>query len=308
MLLGDDEPLAGQQPGGAQVERPPRALGAARPAGQRHRRAERGGQPGHRRLELGAALGRAGIGDEGEHARRAAVGEQALRALQRRGDRARAEPAGQPLGVDPLGDERRDLRRRAPAGAHGGGAHVLRRGRRVGGEQEDEARAAALALAGGGRLLGGVALDRLAGDLVDVGEDRLAEAVEDRRLEVRAHAGLDEPPPRDLRADAVGGEQRVERAALAHLQAAELEVDAPVALADGGRRLDRVHEAAQRALGAVAQRHAEAPLQRPRVVGHLAADRADRLGGEVGEDRAQYRCYCGGNSFHLCITYSFRRP
>ena len=60
--------------------------------------------------------------------------------------------------------------------------------------------------------------------------------------------------------------------------------------------LDRVHEAAQRALGPVAHGLAEAAGHRARVVGHLAANRANGLGGELRENQARYPLQPRGRS------------
>ena len=264
-------PSPGSAPAGAQLERPPRALGAARARAERRpsarARRARGRRP--------ARAARAGAGPSGS-ATNASTGAARAGRRRRRGLSSGAATAPGPrrlasaLGVDALDDERGDPRRRRPAGAHGGGAHASGGGRRVGGEQEHELRAAALALAGErptARPRSPRSTRRRSRRCRRRSPRRGGRG---RRLEAGAHAGLDEAPPGDLRADAVGGQQRVERAPLAQLAAAELEVDAPVALADAAGLLDRVHEAAQRALDAVAQRHAERALQRARVVGHLA--------------------------------------
>ena len=100
-------------------------------------------------------------------------------------------------------------------------------------------------------------------------------------------AGGDEALPRQARAEAVGAQQRIEAAPAAHLAAPERDIDlAGSAVARGGI-LDAVDEARERALDADAQRAAEGPLERPRVVGHLAADGLDDVLGEVGEHRPQ---------------------
>ena len=55
----------------------------------------------------------------------------------------------------------------------------------------------------------------------------------------------------------------------------------------GARVDERLDEAPQRLLDARAQAAPERPLQRARVLGHLAADRDDHLLGEGREDRTQ---------------------
>ena len=275
-------PAAGRR---AQLQRAPRALGAARAAGERDRRAERGGQPGDRLRELRAR----------RRARSGSGTNASTRGARRRSERPSGLSSGAATAPGPsrLASRSESMPSATSAAIRAGGRQPARtaaartssgRRGRVGGEQEHEARAAALALAGGGGLLGRVARDRLAGDLVDVGEDRLAEAVERRRLEVGPHAGLDEAPPGDLRADAVGGQQRVERAALAHLQAAELEVDAPVAVADRRRRLDRVDEAAA---ARARCRSAASRRDGPRAGASSRAPRGRSRGSSPRRDRAE---------------------
>ena len=82
-----------------------------------------------------------------------------------------------------------------------------------------------------------VALDRVGGELVDVGEDRLGEQAELLGVQPGPAAGRRDPPPGDPGADPVGGLQRVERAPLAQLAAAEGDVD--LAAHARGRRPDR---------------------------------------------------------------------
>ena len=134
----------------------------------------------------------------------------------------RAVRGGEALGLVGLGrHDRGEQPRQRPARGLGGGPHRLGVGRRLLHEQPQQPPAAALALARGLRLRLGEARRGLGRDLVDVGEHRLAEVVERVGREAGARAGVDEPPPRQPRADAVGGQQRVQRAALAVLARAE---------------------------------------------------------------------------------------
>ena len=212
-------------------------------------RAERGAAV-ERRLELAAAAGGVGIGHE--HARAAprlradggradAPGQRDRRGVELvlgRADGALAGRGGR------SGHERGHAARQRPDGGGRRGAHRLLGGGRVLGQQPHEAPAAALRLAGDGGLLLRVAVRRLGGDLVDVGEDRLAEVVEHLRGEARLAAGLDEAPPREARADAVGGQQGVEAAPGVELAAPEVDVDRPRAAAAARLRvLDQRQEA-----------------------------------------------------------------
>ena len=193
------------------------------------------------------------------------------------------------------GHERRDGARQRPAGRGGGGEHRLLVGGRVLREQPHEPPPQPLALARGGRLLLRVALRRLGRELVDVGEDRLAERVDGVGLEPAVAARLHEPPPRQPRAEPVGGQQRVEAAPRAHLAAAEVHVGRAPAAVVAGRVLDQVDEAPERALDAEPHDAPELALHRPRVVGHLDGDRADHLVGQPGQDGTQHRGGVGGD-------------
>ena len=145
-------------------------------------------------------------------------------AERRRCDR-RAVRAGR-AGRGRSGHERRHGPRQRPAGGRGRREHRLLVGRRVLREQPHEPPPQPLALARGGRLLLRVALRRLGRELVDVGEDRLAERVDGLGLQAGVLARLHEAPPRQPRAEPVGGQQRVEAAPRAHLAAAEVHVGA----------------------------------------------------------------------------------
>ena len=100
-----------------------------------------------------------------------------------------------------------------------------------------------------------------------------------------------EPPPGDARADAVGGLQRVEAAALAQLAAAERAVDVRrVAASSGSSMATRKRFSASSTPSADAA--AELALERPVVLRNLLADRVEDLGGEAGQLGAQ----CGGEA------------
>ena len=110
-------------------------------------------------------------------------------------------------------------RRRAPPTARGSAQPAARAAREVGRVGRRVARAAASTSSRRRRrrrsstsdCACGVALDRVGGELVDVGEDRLGEQAQRLGLEPARRAGCGEPPPGDPRADPVGGLQRVER-------------------------------------------------------------------------------------------------
>ncbi len=108
---------------------------------------------------------------------------------------------------------------------------------RVPQEQGEELAAAALALALLLALRLGVALDRVGGELVDVGEDRLGEEADLLGVGVGAAGGGGDPPPGDPGADAVGRLERVEVAALPELPPAQPDIDVAAGLppASGSR-------------------------------------------------------------------------
>ena len=218
-----------------------------------------------------------------------------------------------PLAASPRpGLPRRPASRPPPAPRRASAATSRRPGRRCGSppgagggswdEQADQPPPAALALAGGRRLLLGVAVGRLRGDLVDVGEHRLAEREQRVGRQPRVLAGLDEAAPGEPGADPVGGEQRVEAAAGVELAAPEVHVRVARAADVGGRVGDHVHEAPERDLDAEPHHLPERPFHRARVVGDLDGDRGDHLVGEAGQRRvgaprppraAQPRRWCG---------------
>jgi fucose permease len=112
-------------------------------------------------------------------------------------------------------------------------------------------------------------------DLVDVGEDGLAQVVQRVGLEPRAGAGLDEPPPRPACADAVGGEERVQRAPGLVLAGAEPRVGVARAGVVGRLADQQVDEAVERDLDAEAHDLAEPALHRAGVTRDLGGDRGD---------------------------------
>ena len=134
----------------------------------------------------------------------------------------RAARRRKPFGLVGLArDDRRELPRQRPARGLRRGPDRLGVGRGLLHEQLQQPPPAALGLARGLGLRLREARRGLGGDLVDVGEHRLAEVVERVGREAGLRARVDEPPPRQPRADAVGGQQRVQRASLAVLAGAE---------------------------------------------------------------------------------------
>ena len=162
-----------------------------------------------------------------------------------------------------------------------GRRHVLR-------EQAHEAAAEALALAGGGRLLLGVALRRLGRELVDVGEDRLAERVDRARVEPAGHARLDEAPPRERgsrggrrRAARRGCGPRASRRGRGRRRSAR---PRPSSLA--GSSIRSMKRPSARSI-ATRTTWPNSPSIGARVVGHLARDRDDDLVRQRRQHRAQ---------------------
>ena len=144
-------------------------------------------------------------------------------------------------------DERRDQRRLRPAGVggrRGDGVAIL-----VGVEQQPrEAAPSSLRLAGRLELLARVALRRERRDSSMYANTAAASATSDARVGTGADRRLGEAPPRDPRAETVGGEQRVERAPLAVLAAAEPAIDPRRGGAVEPWILDQVDELSQRLL------------------------------------------------------------
>ena len=125
-----------------------------------------------------------------------------------------------------------------------------------------------------------VALHRVGGQLVDVGEDRLGEQAQLLGVEARAPGGGGDPPPGDPGPDPVGGLQRVEGPALAQLAAAEGDVDLAADPAPSLGVADQGDELPQRLLHPGPDAAPEAALEGARVLGHLAGDRGQGLGGD----------------------------
>ena len=123
----------------------------------------------------------------------------------------------------------------------------------------------------------GVALDRVGGELVDVGEDRLGEQAERLRVQPGLPAGPREAPPGHSGTHPVGGLQRVERAALPQLAPSQAYVYVASDAATGFRIADQGDELAQRLPYPRPDPAAEASLQRPGVLRHLASDRREDL-------------------------------
>ena len=173
------------------------------------------------------------------------------------------------------------------------------RGRRRGRAQQqlDQGGAQPVGLARPRGLLLGEAVGRLGRELVDVGEDALGQ--QDERVGVQAgrHAGAGEPAPGDDRPDAVGGQQRLQRASLARLAAPEGDVDPAARGGPAAGALLRA-ELLQRLLHADPHRLPEGALQRPGVRGHLGADRVDDLVGQPGSCGAKAASASGGSASH----------
>jgi hypothetical protein len=295
-----------ERDGGATLRAVRAAIGAGAPTLGAAGSGRRGVHGPDLRGELAAAAGGVGIGEP--DAREAACGASERGAAEAPGEldpggldhllarhRLAARAAGRLPGrvgsrrrLGLRAHERGDPARERPCGGLGRGAHRLLRGRRVLREQADEAAAAALALARRGRLLLGVAVGRLRRDLVDVREDRLAERVQDLGRQAPGRAGLHEPPPRELGAHAVGGQQRVEAAAGMELPAPEVHVRVARPRRVRRRLGDHVHEPVERDLHAHPHELAEGPLHRPRVVRDFRRDRGDHLVGEAGQRGAQH--------------------
>ena len=226
-----------------------------------------------RRLEPAAAARGVRVGDEDDRRAERLGADRPLAQPPRepRRDRVQQRLAGRPV-VGGRRDERRQpAARQRPRRRGRGRADRLLPGGRVLREQPHQPAPAALALARGGGLLLRVALGRLGRELVDVGEDRLAERVDRVGREPARDAGLDEPPPRQPRADPVGGEQRVEAAAGVELAAAEVDVRAPALR----RRRARGRPAGRRSGSARPRRRAARPARtRPPSPARSPAPRA----------------------------------
>ena len=199
-------------------------------------------------------------------------------------------------------------RRRAPSPLHASAATPLRRlppglarssvdRVRAGGGIEHQlrkARTQPLALTGGGRLRLRVAVSRERRDLVDVGEDRLGEQSERAAVVAGLDRELRDAAPGDAGAEAIGRQQRVERAAFALLARAQSAIDGvevgAVELGIG----DEVGELRERDLDALANPGSETAAKRAVVGGHALTNRLDHLVAELGHVGAKERPELGG--------------
>ena len=149
-----------------------------------------------------------------------------------------------------------------------------------------------------------VALDRLGRELVDVGEDALCQQVHRLRGHARRRAGRGQPPPGHPRAHPVGGQQRVETAALAPLAAPQRAVDLGLALGRGVAHLPQ--ELAQRLVDPCPQPAAERALQRAGVGWDLGRDGGHDLVGEAGQLGLQHRGQRGRKIYHRHDKFSLQ--
>ena len=151
-------------------------------------------------------------------------------------------------------------------------------------------------------LLAGEAFGGLGGELVDIGEDRLGQEHQRLRSQARLKAQRGQAAPGDAGAAAVGGEQRIERAAGADLAAPEVDGDGAAIDDSTASELDELGE---RALDA-ASHGSGAARERAGVLGDFGGDRGDDLLGQrrqVGRKRV-------GLVGKLCDRHKFsmRRP
>ena len=204
--------------------------------------------------------------------------QQAALAVDHRRQRLRRQPSRHPRQRVLGAGERRQPGRHFPRRGARRRRQVGRVGGRVGEQQRDQLAPppAAQVLDLGLRL--GEALDRVGGELVDVGEDRLGQERQRFGPDPGPPAGVGEAPPGDPGADPVGGLQRVERAPGALLAAAERQVDLAARVAPRVGIADQGDELGQRLLHPAPDPAPEAPLQRPRVLGDLVGDRLEDLG------------------------------
>ena len=239
------------------------SAGRRRADGRAEREARLGRRPGQR---LGAARSlRVGQQDAAfavDH-RRQRLGRQPPRHPRQRllGTGERRQAGGHVPG--------RGARRRGEVGGVGG---------RVAEQQRDQLATAAPAQVLDLGLGLGEALDRVGGELVDVGEDRLGEQGERFGPDPGPPTGVGEAAPGHPGADPVGGLQRIEGAARPLLAAAERQVDLAARVAARVGIADQRHELGQRLLHPAPDPAPEAALQRPRVLRHLVGDRLEDLG------------------------------
>ncbi|GAA2995831.1 hypothetical protein GCM10020229_05430 [Kitasatospora albolonga] len=169
--------------------------------------ADHGGAVG----ELAQEVGPVGVGDE-QHA--GLVGQ----VVEDQGVRVERAVGGPRLGGGQQDGGQRD--RRLPAGPQDGGGQDVRAGlgEQVAGQLFE---VALVGPAAGGEFVG-VARGARGGELVDVGEGQLGELGDLGGGQARRHRARGQAPPGHPGADAVGAEQGVHRAAVAHLAAPQL--------------------------------------------------------------------------------------
>ena len=274
VVVGTDEPARIQLAAADQLKHRPGALGALCGAAQGLLRSEHGGLA-HRAPQVRLERGCPGIRDQGD------PGVTLLLDHQSAAGKAGAKPR------PPAGPrQRRDRRGEHPAGVGGGERDRVRI--LLGLEQEQrEAPAKAVRLTCSGRLLLRVALGGERRDLVDVREDRLGEQCQRPAIDVRLDRKRRDPSPRHPGAELVGGEQRVERAPLAVLAAAEAAIDVARGRAVELWIRDQLDELSQRLLDPEPDPGAEAPGERSSVGGDAVADRSDDLVAERGQVRRE---------------------
>ena len=235
-----------------------------------------------------AAVCAGGALERRAQARRLGIGEQreaALGAAGLRHQRVRRQPGTEPA----AGRRSRRAPRRVAGSSQSASAAAARTAASSGSGSSSSAasrRRRRSRLARGRRLRLGVAVGRERRELVDVGEHRLGEQGQRPPVDPGLDRDRRDPPPGDPGAEPVGGEQGVERAALAVLAPAERPVDGVAGAAVEVGIADQVDELAQRLLDPAADPGAEAPAQRAPVGGHALADRLDDLVAERGDVRA----------------------
>ncbi|MET0615482.1 MAG: hypothetical protein ABW142_08545 [Thermoleophilaceae bacterium] len=232
----------------------------------------------NRRLELVPSRGRGNQRDvEGR--------EMCHERVRTEADRQAVRPLAALVGFD---HHHRHAPRQAPGGIRGRRLH--RRGRRgwVLHQQRGKALTPAVEHAGGRRLLARVALDRVGGQLVDVGEDRFGQRVQGARRQPGPLACGREPPPGHPGSEPVGRQQRVQAPPRPHLAAAEVQVHLTVRVRIRLRIGHEAGEARERLLDSGPERLSERPLERARVVGNPATQLGDDLVGERGQLGAEH--------------------
>ena len=260
------------QAGGAELQRRERAPGRLAGPLELEGGAERGAPPGQRADEHLVEAGRLGIAEERDQ-----------RVLPRCDERIRRQPSGHALAALGGPRQRGDLRRRTPV-RPARQRHDLLRPRRRRRQQPLEQRATArLALAGAARLLLRVALRRGRGQLVDIGEQRLGGPVHRGRRQTGVLASFDQPAPGHPRPEAIGGQERLEAAALAQLAGTERHVHRPTRKLGPRPRGHQLDETGQRLLDAGADVAAVAAAQLAAVGRDPLPDRGHDLVGQAGQ-------------------------